>query len=96
MVGVPNSSSTYVVGDEPWINIVGDKAVHDGIDIPVFASVVSSQKSHGIGGMYFVTEEGSQYGSGMTSWDFHLLFLKGVLGCNPSEDIGMALDKHFG
>ena len=33
MVGVHDSSDTYLLGDEPWIDVVGYKALHDGIDV---------------------------------------------------------------
>ena len=39
MVGAPDSSGAYVLGDESWVNAVGYKALHNDIDIPVFASV---------------------------------------------------------
>ena len=95
IAGAPDSSGMYILGDEPWVNTVGDEAFHDGIGIPKFSSACPPRNHMTLGVCIFLMEEGSQHGLGMTGWDHRLLFPKRVFVCYPSEVIGMTLCEHF-
>ena len=85
MIWASDSCCAYILGDELWVDIVGDDDLCDCTYVLMFSCVGSPHKTHDVDSVHLVMQECCEHGSGMVLLDYDLLFTKRVFIRNPHE-----------